>query len=94
MTEETEAREVMLIAARIVEFANSELAGHPSIIQGAILADLLAVWLAGHILPGDEAATDALREDMLKIHVKQVRRLVEINHGIMHQPQTEPNNGH
>ena len=40
MSEQTQAKEVVLIAKRIVEF---ELAGHSSNIQGAILADLLAI---------------------------------------------------
>src|SRR5262249_24071679 len=94
MTDETQAKEVMLIAKRIAEFAKSELAGHSPNVQGAILADLLAMWLVDHFLPGDEAATAMLREDMLKMHVKQVRRLVEINRWIMREPQTGPKQEH
>jgi len=94
MTEQTQAKEVMLISARIVEFVKSELAGHSPDIQGAALADLLAMWLVGYFNEGDKAATNAMREDLLKMHVKQVRRLVEINHWIMHEPPTEPKKRH
>lgn len=51
----------MLIALRIVAFTKSEFAGHSPNILGAVPADLLAVALAGHIVHGDRAATDAPR---------------------------------
>jgi hypothetical protein len=44
------------------------LAGHPPEIQGAVLADLLSLWIAGH--------HPALREEALEQHIKAVRELV------------------
>jgi len=41
--------------------------------QGAILADLLATWLAGHF------GSSSLREELLQIHVKTVRALIPCN---------------
>lgn len=56
------------------------LAGNPAPVQGAVLADLLAIWLAGHIAEsGDAAETARLREEMLDYHLRAVRALVPIN---------------
>src|SRR5262249_47615098 len=84
------ALEAMRIAARVFELIRPELTGKPRNVQGAVLADVLAIWLAGHIVPGDKKATDALREDLLKTHLQQVRTLVEISHKIIHEPEPEP----
>lgn len=54
------------------------LAGLPPEIQGAVLADLLAMWLAGH-QGGDEDATYNFREDLLDEHLKAVRALIPVN---------------
>jgi len=51
------------------------LHGHGPIVQGAVLADLLAMWLAGHV--GSGAAE--LREHLLADHMKLVRKLIEVN---------------
>lgn len=45
------------------------LAGHPPEVQGAVLADLLATWLAGHNPP-------ELREDLLRLHLRTVRQML------------------
>lgn len=52
------------------------LAGKSPAIQGAVLADLLALWLAGHVVPGDPAAAEELRAELLARHVRAVIRLV------------------
>ena len=47
------------------------LAGqHPS-AQGAALADLLAMWLVAH--------PPQLREEMLRLHIEFVRKLIPVN---------------
>jgi hypothetical protein len=47
-------------------------------LQGAVLADLVATWLAG--FTGDKpAAVDRLREELLALHVDTVRELIPIN---------------
>ena len=55
------------------------LAGHPAPIQGAVLADLLATWLAGHHVPGDQDATRSKRAELLAMHCSTVRQLVPHN---------------
>ena len=55
------------------------LKGHPPEMQGAVLADLLAIWLAGHHVAGDEDATRMMRAELLAMHCGQVRFLTSIN---------------
>jgi hypothetical protein len=50
----------------------------PSII-GAVLADVLSTWLAGHMIEGNQKATDKLRRGMLEFHIKRVRELIPVN---------------
>jgi hypothetical protein len=52
-----------------------------------VLADLLAIWLAGHVVFGDANATKRIRERALKLHISQVWRLVKVNAKIL---GTEP----
>lgn len=56
---------------RIVEQCRHELAGHPPEIQGAALADLLAIWLAGHPPP--------MREELLRVHIDMMCQLIPVN---------------
>lgn len=58
-------------AAAIVDRIRPMLAGYHPAEQGAALADLLAIWLAGH--PAE------IREALLKMHVDKVRELVPVN---------------
>lgn len=51
----------------------SILAGHPPQVQGATLADLLAMWLAGFL------TDDATRDELLTAHIELVRKLIPIN---------------
>jgi hypothetical protein len=55
------------------------LAGQPAEMQGAVLADLLAIWLAGHHVAGDEDATRTMRAELLAVHCGMVRELTSIN---------------
>jgi hypothetical protein len=55
------------------------LAGLPPAMQSAILADLLAIWLAGHHVAGDAEATLTLRAHLLAEHCQLVWRLVPVN---------------
>jgi CRP-like cAMP-binding protein len=45
-------------------------------IQGAVLADLLSLWLAGHFVARKPAQTSELREALLIEHITTVRKLV------------------
>jgi len=56
------------------------LHGQPPEVVGAALADLLAIWLAGHVVLGDEKATEAARERRLAEHIISVRGLIPIEY--------------
>jgi hypothetical protein len=79
MTDTPRIREI----AAVVERIKPILMGRAPEIQGAILADLLATWLAGHHVEGDEDATRKLRADLLAIHCGEVRNLVTVNAKIL-----------
>jgi len=51
------------------------LAGQPAELQGAVVADLAAIWIAGH-RDESRAEGDAMREELLEMHVRHVRELV------------------
>ncbi len=55
------------------------LANHRPEVQGAVLAELLSIWLAGHLIPGDEKETQAFREELLTTHCAMVRELTKVN---------------
>jgi len=44
-------------------------------MQGAVLADLTAIWIAGHRVENDRAEGDHFREELLELHAKHVREL-------------------
>jgi hypothetical protein len=67
----------------IVERIRPILAGHPAPIQGAALADCVAIWLAGHHVEGDEDRTRTLRAHLLADLCHTIRRLVPVNAKIM-----------
>jgi hemerythrin len=66
------------------------LASKPSEIQGAALADLLSIWLAGHVIRGDHKATKRLRDKVLNIHIEIVRRLIPISFKMCIEPHLRP----
>jgi hypothetical protein len=68
---------------RAVERIRPILAGRPPEMQGAILADLVAMWLAGHQCAGDKYLTRQLREGLLARHCTAVLHLVEIEAKIL-----------
>jgi hypothetical protein len=55
------------------------MAGKGPGVQGAVCADLTAIWLAGH--------NKAMREALLIMHVEMIRELVTVNARII---GTEP----
>jgi len=44
-------------------------------VQGAVIADMAALWLAGHRVEGDRAEGDRLRAELLAMHAAHVREL-------------------
>ena len=83
MSVHDDATEVM----ELVQAISPLLVGRSHWVQGAVLADLLAMFLAGHIVRGDPKATERLREVMLKHHVIGVRKLIDLNYKISVEPQ-------
>ena len=63
---------------RLVMQIRPLLAGLDPGVQSAALADLLAMWLAGHITDSPQS-TEAFREALLADHIELVRRLVPVN---------------
>jgi len=70
--------DVQLVDALVEQIAPL-LGGKPPEVQGAVLADLVAIWLAGHHVDGDADATRKLRAELLTEHCSVVRQLVEVN---------------
>lgn len=67
----------------ILEKVSPQLKGRSPGVQGAVLADLLAMWLAGHWVERSKEETHALREKVLRMHVEKVWELVEENAKIL-----------
>ena len=75
------AEEVLAVTERIAPL----LAGRAPEVQGAVLADLLATWLAGH---QGEGAAD-LREELIRLHIEAVRELIPVNEALMAEPEED-----
>jgi hypothetical protein len=71
----TDIEMVTLVTERIKPL----LAGHEPEVQGAVLADLLGLWLAGQQVEGDVEATRTLRARLLELHCEAVRNLCAVN---------------
>ena len=67
------------IKPKLEEHIHPLLAGYPPEMQAAALADLLATWLAGRHVAGDEDATRRMRAELLAMHCSQVRFLTSTN---------------
>ncbi|WP_245498854.1 hypothetical protein [Rhizobium ruizarguesonis] len=58
----------------IVEAIKPHLAGHPAELQGAAIADLMAIFLAG--------MAPEMREEAIEFHVDLVRQLIPVEESI------------
>lgn len=76
------ARESMRLAKQIYPL----LAGRPPEVQGAVLADLLSMWLAGHYRGGE-----ALLERLLEHHVAAVKMILPVQIKILEERQHRKN---
>jgi hypothetical protein len=74
-------------AMALVKKIRPLLAGKDPSVQGAVLADLLAMWLAGHVQLGDPEATKRIREQALETHIVGVKTLIDINYKMSVEPQ-------
>lgn len=55
------------------------LAGKGASLQGAALAELVAIWIAGHLVEGDPEATRETQAALLEIHRDTVARLLQFS---------------
>jgi hypothetical protein len=71
-------REAADRAAEVSRQIEPLLAGLGPDVQGAILANLTAMWLAGHMSEDhdDHARTVIIREKILSLHIEAVRSLI------------------
>lgn len=84
MKDWSELHQDVLKAERIADTIRPLLGGVEPEIQGAILAELLSYWLAGH--------PDFAREPILAHHVRMVRELVGVSEKIMFGDDGHPGN--
>jgi hypothetical protein len=71
------ATRAMEIAAELEPFFDA-LRGKGPDVQGAVLAQLTARWLAGHMVPKSREETDAARQKIFEVHIAQTRELVAV----------------
>jgi hypothetical protein len=71
----------------IVSSIGPLLHGLPPEIQGAVLADLFAIWLAGH--QGEKPGIDKFRERMILDWCKTVRDLIPVNEKMIAERMAE-----
>jgi hypothetical protein len=70
-------------AAVLVERVGPLLDGQPCAAIGIALADLVAMYLAGHVIPGDPGGTETVRGILLGNICELVGTLVPINERII-----------
>ena len=80
--ESSEERKVLEIA----DLIKPHLAGQGSAVQGYVLADLVSIWLVGHITnDGDKEHTDEMRGELFAAWCRLVLKLLPINHDVIHE---------
>ena len=67
---------------RLVQQIKPILAGHPPEIQGAVLCECTALWLAGFNPDRPPAERREKREEMLAFHDRYVRKMVATYDGV------------
>ena len=70
-----QTRKVLETVARI----KPHLAGLAPEVQGAVLCELLSLWLAGHRVEGDPEATVALRKALIDNHIESALDMLPAN---------------
>ena len=76
---DAEIREKTLEIGNLVEQVAPLFAGREPSIVSAVLADCVAIYLAGHVILDHPEETDELREDLLDHFVRLVRQLIVPN---------------
>jgi hypothetical protein len=86
--------ELALDSMKLTQQIRLLLAGKPPEVTGAILADLLAMWVAGHVDPSGDDDSEGMRELILQIHVEAVRGLIPVNYKLYVEPQLNKKRTH
>lgn len=71
----------------LIEAIRPMLADKGAEVQGCVLAELVATWVAGHVALGDPKTTKMVHEQVLQMHVVAVEALVDINYKTSVEPQ-------
>jgi len=74
MTEE-EIVEIQMLVHSIHEL----LKGRDPTLIGAVLADLLSLWLGGHIDLDSKNGTHRIRAELLRIHIRTVEQMIPLS---------------
>jgi hypothetical protein len=77
-TSEPTLREAEEQIDAVVEEIKPHLANRHPAVQGAALANLLAIFLVGHRIEGDSEATHELRMQCIEMHMKAVAEYIPI----------------
>ncbi|MFZ3215210.1 MAG: hypothetical protein WA192_04040 [Candidatus Acidiferrales bacterium] len=59
-------------------------------VQGAVLADLVSIWLGDHVHIGDADVTNMVRGEVLRIWLNMVHDLVRMNDDDSSAPAGKP----
>jgi hypothetical protein len=86
MSESDTSRQATEVMA-LVKAIRPLLRGRAPEVQGATLADLLAMWLAGHVNANDPEDNDRIREQALQMHIEAVKGLIKLNYQMAVEPQ-------
>lgn len=79
------ASDATFISRALHAFAGPVLAGQPPEVQSAALADLVAIWLAGHQGPGAED----LRAELFALFIGTVLDLVPVNEAMLRELRSD-----
>jgi hypothetical protein len=74
-----DARTAAVLSQELITKIAPLLADNDPAVQSAALADLTAMWLAGHFMNNDLAGTHKLRQLLLHEHIKLIQQLIPLN---------------
>jgi hypothetical protein len=81
-THEDDVEDVMALVRAVRPF----FAGKSEEVQGAALADLTALWVAGHVA-SDSGKTHAYWERTLALHLDGIWKLIPVNYAAIIEPK-------
>lgn len=70
-------------ALKLADRIDKLLKGKPPAVVGSALSNAVAMFVAGHFVPGSPEATNQCREQALKLHISAVIGLVPANAAVI-----------